>query len=979
MVDKVWRRRNGRISVNDMKKTKQELVRELQILRKKIDGLERSVPRVTPLARSSKKRDERYAGFYENAVEGFFQSTPDGRFLDVNPAFARMHGYSTPEELLSSISDITHQYYVHPEDRQRFMELLSEKGFVSNYEYKVRHRNGSEIWVSESARAVFDKKGHVTRYEGIVQDITGLKRAEEEIQRSEARMTSLIQILQYKPASQQDFLDYALSEAIKLTGSKIGYIYFYSEEKREFTLNTWSRDVMNDCRISEPQTVYQLDRTGLWGEAVRQRKVIVINDFQAPHPLKRGYPQGHAHLARFMTVPVFSGDRIVAVAGVANKETDYDKLDELQLFLLMDSVWRAAEQKQVEETLRLRDAKITSLFRAAPVGIGMVVNRVLQEVNETLCQMTGFTREELIGKDARMLYPTQEDYEFVGLEKYRQIGQEGTGTVETDWRRKDGSIFPIILRSSPLDVADLSRGVTFTVLDITEHKKAESALKRSEEMFREAFHTSPDSITINRLHDGIYISVNEGFTKNTNYTEEDVEGKTPLDINIWDSSDDLKKLVKGLKQRGEVRNMEASFRRKNGDILYGLISASMINIGGIPHILSVTRDITKRKKAEDAMQQSEKKFRDLAELLPQVVFEFDLQGRFTYVNRYALNLFGYSQTDIEQGLNALDMIAPADRDRAAINIMKIERKEKETGTEYTAVRKNGEEFPVIIYLTPIHADEKVVGLRGILVDMTERKQLESQLIQAQKLEAVGTLAGGMAHNFNNILTGIQGHASLMLMDLSPGHPHYNRLRSIEEQVSSGADLTRQLLGFARGGRYEVNLLNINTVVGKTAEMFGKTKREIVFHLDLAGQTLNVMADQSQMEQMLMNLFVNAWQAMPAGGDIYLQTRRLLPSASDLLSEKVSPGPYAKISVRDTGTGMDDETSRRIFEPFFTTKQMGRGTGLGLASVYGIVKGHKGTITVHSERGQGTTFHIYLPISEEAPGKNRIRPESDFDC
>lgn len=498
----------------------------------------------------------------------------------------------------------------------------------------------------------------------------------------------------------------------------------------------------------------------------------------------------------------------------------------------------------------------------------------------------------------------------------------------------------------------------------------EDALERSEEMFRKAFHTSPDSININRLHDGMYVSINEGFTRSTGYTEEDVNGKASADIDIWVHSEDRQKLVAVLKEKGEVRDLEANFRRKNGDIGCGLMSAMIVDIGGIPHILSITRDITERKKAEDAIKQSEKKFRDLAELLPQVVFEFDLQGRFTYVNRYAFGLFGYSQRDIEQGLNALQMIAPADRDRAATNIIKILNKEKETGTEYTAIRKNGEEFPVIIYSTPIHADEKVVGLRGIVIDITERKRLESQLIQAQKLEAVGTLAGGMAHNFNNILTGIQGHASLMLMDLNPDHPHCDRLRSIEEQVGSGAELTRQLLGFARGGQYEIKPLNISTVVAKTAEMFGKTKREIVVHLELASQVLTVRADRSQMEQMLMNLFVNAWHAMPAGGGIYLETRRLLLDASDLLPDEVRPGPYAKISVRDTGMGMDEKTRQRIFEPFFTTKQMGRGTGLGLATVYGIVKGHKGVITVTSERGKGTTFNIYLPISEEEPGENR---------
>ena len=280
-----------------------------------------------------------------------------------------------------------------------------------------------------------------------------------------------------------------------------------------------------------------------------------------------------------------------------------------------------------------------------------------------------------------------------------------------------------------------------------------------------------------------------------------------------------------------------------------------------------------------------------------------------------------------------------------------------------------------------------VGFRNIGRDVTSRKKMEEeqealreQLSQARKMEAIGTLAGGVAHDFNNLLMGIQGYASLMLLDTDPGHSHFPQLKAIESHVKSGADLTRQLLRYARGGRYEVKPVNLNEIVGKSAEMFGRTKKEIIMKQELAEDLWIVDADHGQMEQVLLNLFVNAGHAMPGGGEIYIRTKNVVLETSHVRSLDIKPGPYVKLTVKDTGVGMDEITRERLFEPFFTTKEMGvvRGTGLGLASVYGIIKGHKGAINVQSERGEGATFNIYLPASfkdfvrETEPEKETLR-------
>jgi signal transduction histidine kinase/CheY-like chemotaxis protein len=288
------------------------------------------------------------------------------------------------------------------------------------------------------------------------------------------------------------------------------------------------------------------------------------------------------------------------------------------------------------------------------------------------------------------------------------------------------------------------------------------------------------------------------------------------------------------------------------------------------------------------------------------------------------------------------------------------------------IRKDGTTITVELNAYLVQDQEgNPIGFRGVVRDVSQRllaemekRKLENQLQQAQKMEAIGNLAGGIAHDFNNILMGMQGNTSLMFLNIDSGHPHYDKLKSIQKYIENGAALTKQLLGFARGGKYEVRATDLNELIEKTARMFGRTKKEIKIHTSQLRDIWNVEVDQGQIEQVLLNIFVNAWHAMPDGGDLHLMTENVIIDDDFNKPFKVEAGKYVKISIIDTGTGMDKITQQRIFEPFFTTKEMGRGTGLGLASVYGIVKNHGGFIEVFSEQGKGTTFSIYLPASEK---------------
>jgi PAS domain S-box-containing protein len=363
--------------------------------------------------------------------------------------------------------------------------------------------------------------------------------------------------------------------------------------------------------------------------------------------------------------------------------------------------------------------------------------------------------------------------------------------------------------------------------------------------------------------------------------------------------------------------------------------------------------------------ESEERFRSLSENAPDIIYTLDSNGAFTYINPVWEKILGHRPHEV-LGRQFIDFMRQEDaRDYTALFEQIKDGKLIVKNRVGTILHKDGSERIFDISGAPnLDLNGNVTGIVGIFKDISEQKRLETQLIHAQKMEAVGTLAGGIAHDFNNLLMGIQGYASLMFVDMDINHPLYEKLKGIEDQVGSGAELTKQLLGFARGGKYEVRVTDLNDVISKTSSMFGRTKKEITIHPNYKDNIWAAEVDGGQMEQVLLNIYVNAAQAMPGGGNLYLETANVFLDKEFTRPYGVKPGRYVRISVTDTGVGMDEQTRKRIFEPFFTTKEMGRGTGLGLASVYGIIKGHNGIIEVHSEKGCGATFTIYLPASDK---------------
>ena len=385
-------------------------------------------------------------------------------------------------------------------------------------------------------------------------------------------------------------------------------------------------------------------------------------------------------------------------------------------------------------------------------------------------------------------------------------------------------------------------------------------------------------------------------------------------------------------------------------------------------------ELEQRKRIETVLRESEARYRNY--------FEDDLSG--AYISRpdgtlLACNpefarIFGFSSVKEALG-DDLGRIYSGTfpRDRF---LDKLKRERRIRRFESTMQRLDGTPVQIVENTWGVFdADGELKEIRGYLIDVSEQRELELQLQQALKMEAVGTLAGGIAHDFNNLLMAIEGNVSLMLHELTESHPHHRTLTNIQNLIDSGARLTSHLLGYARKGRYAVKPLDLNELVTKTAETFGRTRKQITVVLNLAPETMIVNADRGQMEQTLLNLFVNASDAMPEGGRLAVGTgtRSHFQMRAKIYDPR--PGDYALLSVSDTGIGMDAQVVERIFDPFFTTKEMGRGTGLGLASVYGIVKGHGGYIEVASKPGKGTTFFIYLPAAAGAVQENASPKEA----
>ncbi|MDY7036256.1 MAG: PAS domain S-box protein [Thermodesulfobacteriota bacterium] len=507
--------------------------------------------------------------------------------------------------------------------------------------------------------------------------------------------------------------------------------------------------------------------------------------------------------------------------------------------------------------------------------------------------------------------------------------------------------------------------------------RAVDALHASEAKYRAAIENTGTALAI--IEDNTIASfVNHQLEKMTGYSKDELENK--MSWMEFVHPEDLERM-KGyhLKRRHEDETVpetyEFRFFHRDGTLKYGLVTIHLIP--GTKRSVGSILDITERKRAEETIRQKEARYRLLADNLIDVIWSMDLDLRHTYVSPSVAKMRGYTVEEV-MGQTMDEMLTPESREickKILQEEMALERggaKDlfRSRTIELEGICKDGSIVPTEVKVSFQRDSEgRVIGLTGVTRDISERKRSEkerakimSQLLQAQKMEAVGILAGGVAHDFNNLLTTIMGNTDLAMMNLDESDPSNLYLKHIQQASKQATNLTRQLLLFSRRQQMEPRPLNLSSIVENMLKMLGRLIGEdISIEADCDPDLWTVKADEGNTEQVLMNLCVNARDAMPEGGAIHIKTENItldLESCRDM--PEARPGKYVRLSVADTGVGMDEETVQRIFEPFFTTKGVGVGTGLGLSVVYGIVKEHKGWIEVQSEPIMGSTFRIYLP-------------------
>jgi PAS domain S-box-containing protein len=502
------------------------------------------------------------------------------------------------------------------------------------------------------------------------------------------------------------------------------------------------------------------------------------------------------------------------------------------------------------------------------------------------------------------------------------------------------------------------------------------ALRQSEEKYRNIFNNAIMG-TFQTTPDGRYLSVNPALARMYGYDspEEMIDSIIDIGQQQYVNPADRTRLTALYREAGFVEGFETQAYRRDGGMVWISVNARAVRSerGEILYYEGTVEDITQRKLAEEALRESEERHRVVIEQTGQLVYDLDIPTGNMKRSGAITEITGYDPYELQEGLDSWkSRIHPEDREEVTHILETALEKGVNYHVEYRVQRKDEKYVSIEDQGAVIKNKEgNVHRVLGTMKDITEHKRLEAQLFQSQKMEAVGALAGGIAHDFNNILMGIQGYVSLILLGIDSTHPHYERLKRIEEQVVGAAGLTRQLLGFARGGKYEAKPTDLNEILARSSDMFARTKREITVYRKYGKDLWTVEVDRGQIEQAFLNLYVNAWQAMAEGGELYLEARNAFLEEDDNRPYTIKPGRYVRICVTDTGEGMDETTQKRIFEPFFTTKAMGRGTGLGLASVYGIIKNHGGIINVYSEVNKGTTFNIYLPASQKEPVLEKV--------
>jgi len=634
-----------------------------------------------------------------------------------------------------------------------------------------------------------------------------------------------------------------------------------------------------------------------------------------------------------------------------------DKTKEQLIRELEELRRRLAELEEEKETLLESENRYRTIFETtAAANIIIEEDMTISLVNRQCEKLSGYSKEEIEGKKRWTEFVASSDLER--MKEYHRLRRvdPDAAPMQYEFRLVDrsGNVKDILVNVGL--IPGTKRSVA-SLIDITERKRAEEEIRK----FKTIADQAPYGVTISNI-EGELVYVNKTYAEMHGYSPDELIGRHCSVLYTEEQMKTVQKLRNRLLQEGNFPGEEVWHKRRDGTVFPTLMSAHLVRdeSGNPLYLTASVLDITERRKMEEALRHSEERFRELAELLPETVFETDREGKLTFANRNALEVFGYSQKDIDDGLYSFQMLVPEDRERARENLQKILNSEGMLGgIEYTALRKDGSTFPAIIYSSPIIRENEVTGTRGILTDVSAHKKIQEQLILTDRLASLGELASGIAHELNNPLTSIIGFSELLLSKDVPDHVKED-LKVINKEALRTAGIVKNLLAFARKHPETKEPVNINDVIQQVLELrsYEQKVHNIEVDAQLAPDLPKVMANAFQLQQVFLNIIINAEYFM-----IEAHGKGLLTITTERM------GNMVWATFTDDGPGIAKENLQRVFNPFFTTKEVGKGTGLGLSICHGIVTEHGGRIYVESELGKGATFIVELPAtsSDEEEG------------
>ena len=931
-----------------------------------------------------RENEEQYRSLFETSTNAILIRNRKGIMTMVNGAAISLLGAMQADNLIGR----DYLDFVYPEDRalsaervEKIFQIATEQPNPYKDEMKAilprEHRmvqmNGDVIYV-ESTAVAFHHKGELFIQE-IFRNITERKQAEEALKRSEEEAKRLAQEnaivaeigrIISSTLNIEEVYDRFAGEARKLIPFDGIAINIINPREGTNTVPYVSGTSVPGC---QPGDVLSLAGS-VTGEVMRTRSGLVIqtgdnNELQTRFPtLLTAWGTG---LRSLVVVPLISKDRVIgAIHFRSVKSNNYSERD-LKLAETIGSQIAGAvanaqlfnEREQAEKALRESEIKYREIFESLEDLYFQTDSQgIIRDLSPSLYRLTGWRVEELIEKPVTDVYVDHASREKL----LSTLAHSGfVRDYEVLLKKKDGTATPFSLSAHLLlDEQRRSVGISGILRDITERKQAEEEVFRSKEDWERTFDAVSDLIAILDTEYRI-VRVNRAMAARLGVTPEECTGLPCYSAVHGTSVPPLFCPHRQLMEDGHEHSAEMHEERWGGDFLIS-VSPLRNREGRLLGSVHIARDITERKRAEEELRQSQRRF----ETLSAATFEgivISEAGRLVDANEQLARMLGYEPAELI-GMEVAAMIAPEDRERVLNNI----RSAIDVDIEHGLLRKDGSPIVVETHGRSVLYRGRQVRITAIR-DITVRKQaekekerLEAQLVQAQKMESIGRLAGGVAHDFNNMLGVIIGRVEMALDQVNPAESLHRELREIQKAAHRSADLTRQLLAFARKQTVSPKMLDLNDTVSGMLKMLQRLIGEDIDLVWIPGRDLwNVLVDPSQIDQILANLTVNARDAISGIGSVTLKTENVALDDSYCVGHPGSvAGEYVLLTVDDTGSGMTREVLDHLFEPFFTTKEMGKGTGLGLATVYGIVKQNTGFIAVESKLGKGTMFKIYLP-------------------